>query len=593
MNKQSIQNYYDLLEATLKENNLTDCPGQIYNMDETGMPLDPRAPNVVAKAGQKKIRYRQSGKKEQITIIGCGNAVGQSIPPMVIFEGKYLNHEWTIGEIPGTLYGMSGKGWTDHQLFLYWFKHFLKHANPTRPLLLLLDGHLSHFELSSIKMAAENQVSILCLPPHTTHESQPLDSSVFGPLKKNWTEICHDFQQQNPGAVITKYNFSKLFAQAWLKSLSAQNLISGFKKCGIYPFDRAAIEIIDDSPTEPSNHTETISNHSPTEPTHKDKTISGYSPTEPAHNDETISGYSPTEPANNNELASSSFLLATADENESITEAMASKFERRFEEGYDLPDPMYQKWLAINHPEVNKYNTPHGSLVNFFPDASTPDPAIIVEDDSNRASISEPNKVPSSFDTTASVSDAHKVPSSTIRPGHQSVNKTNNNSIIYEFLETPTPKFKSRTSTRAVTTARVLTSSECLSIIREKEMKKRAEEEEKQKRKLEREEKKKRAEKEKQRKAQEQAQRLAEKLEKAKKAEEEKLRKIAERARRSEEKSQKSKEQRTRANTRDDTSNSQLSSTRQSSSLGKRNTSVTRLSNAKRMHRLKRKQVYK
>ena len=76
-------------------------------------------------------------------------------------------------------------------------------------------------------------------------------------------------------------------------------------------------------------------------------------------------------------------------------------------------------------------------------------------------------------------------PSSTIRPGHQSVNKTNNNSIIHEFLETPHPKFKSRTSTRAVTTARVLTSSECLSIIREKEMKKRAEEEEKQKRKLE------------------------------------------------------------------------------------------------------------
>ena len=118
VNKQSIQHYYDLLEATLKENNLTDCPGQIYNMDEIGMPLDPRGPNVVAKAGQKKIRYRQSGKKEQITIIGCGNAVGQSIPPMVIFEGKYLNHEWTIGEIPGTLYGMSGKGWTDHQHFL-------------------------------------------------------------------------------------------------------------------------------------------------------------------------------------------------------------------------------------------------------------------------------------------------------------------------------------------------------------------------------------------------------------------------------------------------------------------------------------------
>ena len=163
------------------------------------------------------------------------------------------------------------------------------------------------------------------------------------------------------------------------------------------------------------------------------------------------------------------------------------------------------KWLAINHPEVNKYNTPYGSLVNFFPDASTPDPVIIVEADSNRASIPELKKVLSSFDTTASVSHAHQVQSSTIWPGHQSVNKTNNNSIIHEFLETPISKFKPRTSTCAITTARVLTSSECLSIIREKEVKKSAEEEEKQKRKLEREEKRKRAEKEKQKKAQKQA----------------------------------------------------------------------------------------
>ena len=143
---------------------------------------------------------------------------------MVIFEGKYLNYEWTIGEVPGTTYGMSEKGWTDQQLFLYWLKHFLHYANPQRPLLLLLDGHSSHFELASIEMACKKEVIILCLPPHTTHESQPLDSAVFGPLKKHWTGVCHDFQQANPGAVITKYSFSRLFSQAWLDSLSAHNL---------------------------------------------------------------------------------------------------------------------------------------------------------------------------------------------------------------------------------------------------------------------------------------------------------------------------------------------------------------------------------
>jgi len=47
-----------------------------------------------SKIWTKKVKYRQSGKKELITVIGCGNAIGHSIPLMVIFEGKYLNYEW-------------------------------------------------------------------------------------------------------------------------------------------------------------------------------------------------------------------------------------------------------------------------------------------------------------------------------------------------------------------------------------------------------------------------------------------------------------------------------------------------------------------
>ncbi len=109
VNKKTICAYYNLLEKTLEKYKLTNSPAQIYNMDETGMPLDPRPPNIVAKRGQKKVRQRVSEKKEKITVLGCANAIRQSIPPMVIFEGKYLNYQWTRNEVPGTYYGMSGK----------------------------------------------------------------------------------------------------------------------------------------------------------------------------------------------------------------------------------------------------------------------------------------------------------------------------------------------------------------------------------------------------------------------------------------------------------------------------------------------------
>ena len=51
-NKAVVEEYFNLLESALKHYNLTDCPAQIYNMDETGMPLDHRSPNVIAKCCQ-------------------------------------------------------------------------------------------------------------------------------------------------------------------------------------------------------------------------------------------------------------------------------------------------------------------------------------------------------------------------------------------------------------------------------------------------------------------------------------------------------------------------------------------------------------
>ena len=40
--------YFDLLERTLDENNLRGKPNQIFNMDESGMPLDPKSHIIVA-----------------------------------------------------------------------------------------------------------------------------------------------------------------------------------------------------------------------------------------------------------------------------------------------------------------------------------------------------------------------------------------------------------------------------------------------------------------------------------------------------------------------------------------------------------------
>jgi len=147
-----------------------------------------------------------------------------------------LNLLWTEKEVPGTTYGLSDSGWMDMEFFKQWFlKHFLYHAISSCPIILLLDGHSSHFNLDGINLAKENGVIMFMLVPHTTHAMQPLDTAVYRPLKTHRQDVCHEYLQENPGRVITKYQFNEMFSKAWLKALSPESIISGFKVCGVYP----------------------------------------------------------------------------------------------------------------------------------------------------------------------------------------------------------------------------------------------------------------------------------------------------------------------------------------------------------------------
>ena len=173
----------------MKVNGLTHWPGQIFNCDEIGMPLLHKPPKVVSHVGQKHPYAITSGDKSNISILACSRATSYCIPPMVIFDRKHLQPEMTAGEVPGIFYGLSEKGWMDGELFEEWFKHhFLVHAPPARPLLLLLDGHVSHYNLNVLRMAAEEEIIIFCLPPHTTHLLQPLDNGLFASLKSHWVK---------------------------------------------------------------------------------------------------------------------------------------------------------------------------------------------------------------------------------------------------------------------------------------------------------------------------------------------------------------------------------------------------------------------
>lgn len=121
---------------------------------------------------------------------------------------------------------------------------FFEYAPSGRALLLLLDGHSSHYNPEFIWFAAQNRDIVFVLPPNTTCISQPLDGVCFKALKECWNEQCDLFMSDNPDKTVPLYQFSELFAAAWKKSKTTQNIFSSFCATEVFPVNHQALEIL-------------------------------------------------------------------------------------------------------------------------------------------------------------------------------------------------------------------------------------------------------------------------------------------------------------------------------------------------------------
>lgn len=87
----------------------------------------------------------------------------------------------------------------------------------------------------------KDDIILVCLPGHTTKYLQPLDRTVYRSLKVNFQNTANLFKRRNPESSITKYRFGALFNEAWTKIATIGNAASGFRACGIFPFNLDAI----------------------------------------------------------------------------------------------------------------------------------------------------------------------------------------------------------------------------------------------------------------------------------------------------------------------------------------------------------------
>lgn len=219
-------------------------PDAIYNFDETNLADDPGKKRIYFRRTRRYPELIRNHSKACISLMLCGNAAGDILPPYIVYKSKHLWDSWKVGGPKGTMYDNAPSGWFDSHTFNRWFKNmFLRRVlrlHPGKKVVLIGDNLSSHFDNEIIELCEQHNISFVCLPANSTHYAQPLDVTYFRPFKIRWRAILGKWRFTAEGRkakVLPKNKFPALLKQL-IEALEAndqQNLKSGFEACGIFP----------------------------------------------------------------------------------------------------------------------------------------------------------------------------------------------------------------------------------------------------------------------------------------------------------------------------------------------------------------------
>ena len=165
------------------------------------------------------------------------------------------------GCVEGAMCATSESSNINGKIFFHWFQKFVQFLPALRPQLLLLDGHFAHIHQDTVEFAMANDIVLYVLPPHTSHFLQPLDVGVYGPFKSLYEKALHQYPLHNNGVVPMKDNLVAITKIPFLEAFSDKNILSGFKKTGIFPLCHKAMmeSIVGEGP---QADTKTLAHHS-------------------------------------------------------------------------------------------------------------------------------------------------------------------------------------------------------------------------------------------------------------------------------------------------------------------------------------------
>jgi hypothetical protein len=200
---------------------------------------------VVGHANQRFVQRKQPGSRSWTSFLECISAAGAKTTSLVVYKGKSVQQQWFPADLSifkSWHFTATENGWTTDKTAVEWLeKVFIPQTAPrdSSARLLILDGHGSHETTDFIWKCLEHNIYLLFLPPHTSHVLQPLDLSIFSPLKSAYRSELHRLSSMTDSTPISKRNFLLCYQKAREASITAENIKAGWKATGLWPLNIA------------------------------------------------------------------------------------------------------------------------------------------------------------------------------------------------------------------------------------------------------------------------------------------------------------------------------------------------------------------
>ena len=239
--KQVLRGWFDAYKSLITEQKIENY--NTYNMDKTGFSIGTMQSTRIIFDSTLRTRFQAyAGRQEWVSAVECICMDGTTIDPLIIFKGQNILQSWIPKEVISKWhFSANTKGWTNNLHGLEWLKRVFEPSirekatqnGKLQQRLLICDGHDSHISGSFISHCIQNRISLLILPPYTSHVLQPLDVAIFGPLKKHLTTALSHLNEAQL-LRIQKSEWMDAYIQA--RAAAFSNIASAWRGSGLQPF---------------------------------------------------------------------------------------------------------------------------------------------------------------------------------------------------------------------------------------------------------------------------------------------------------------------------------------------------------------------